>query len=370
MRLAHVIYDLSIGGGAQFLADLACSMAAGGFEQRVWCIGPGGPVAQELHRASVPVTPLNKRTRPGAGALLRMAAGLRSFHPGAVVTHGEAGIIWGLPAAALARIPLRLALVYQNYPETRLRMAAMRFMLPSASHVVAGSESVARYVHRAFGIPQARMSTVYCGIRTERFRQVRPRPVGERRTLLSIGRLVPRKGHDVLLRAAALLLFKAAGLRLVLVGDGPCRSALAGLARDLGIEGRVEFRGAVWPDTAVWEEADVFVFPSLVEPQGLVVLEAFACGVPVVASDVGGIGEMIEPEVSGLLVPAGDPAALASAVERVLTEPGLAEHLVAGGLRRVRQFDIGRTAETYAEILRRLDAGSRAGRPGTRGPHA
>jgi glycosyltransferase involved in cell wall biosynthesis len=369
MRLAHVIYDLSIGGGAQFLADLASSMAAGGFEQRVWCIGPAGPPAQELQRARVPVTPLNKRTRSGAGVLVRLAGALRSYGPQAVMTHGEAGIIWGLPAAALAGIASRLALVYQNYPETRLRMAAMKSMLPLAAHVVAGSESVARYVRRAFGVPQARVSTVHCGIPVERFRQVRRHAAGEHRTLLSIGRMVPRKGHEVLMRAAALLFPRAAGVRVLLVGDGPCRPALAELARELGIERRVEFRGAVWPDTPVWEEADVFVFPSLVEPQGLVVLEAFACGVPVVASDVGGIGEMIEPEVSGLLVPPGDPAALASALERVLTEPGLAEHLAAGGLRRVRQFDIGRTAEIYAEILRRLDARSPAGRPGRRGPH-
>lgn len=356
MRLAHVIYDLSIGGGAQFLADLASSMAACGQEQRVWCVGPAGPLARELQDARVPVAILNKRTRLGAGALLRMAAQLRSFRPQAVVAHGEAGIIWGLPAAAAAGIRLRLVLVYLNYRETGLRMAAMRLMLPLAVHVIAGSESVARYVSHAFRIPPARISTVYCGIRMERFRQVRLRAGGERRTLLSIGRLVPRKGHEVLLRAAALLSSRGVGVRVVLVGDGPCRPALVRLARELGIEKQVEFRGAVWPDTPLWEEADVFVFPSLVEPQGLVVLEAFASGVPVVASGVGGIAEMVEPEVSGLLVPPGDPAALASAVERVLTEPTLATHLAQGGQRRVRQFDIGRTADRYMEILHRLDA--------------
>ncbi len=370
VRLAHVIYHLNVGGGEQFLADLGEALAGRGLDQHVWCIGPAGPLAAQLQAASVPVTALNKRTRMGGWTVARLAASLRRFCPDVFLAHGEAGVIWGLPAAALAGVAVRVALLYQNYPESFLRMTAIKRLLPLATRVVAGSSSVALFTVQTFGIDPTLISTIHCGVPKERYQNVRKCTGDRGRTLLTIGRLVPRKGQDVLMRATAVLRSRGLEVRLVIVGDGPCMASLASLARSLGIDGQVEFRGTVWPDTQVWEEADVFVFPSIIEPQGIVVLEAFACGVPVVASDTGGIPEMIEQERSGLLVPPNDPAALASAIERVLLEPGLPSRLVACARQRLQSFDITHTAEIYDELCRRLWADSSRAGAGKRGADA
>lgn len=350
MRLAHVIYHLGVGGGEQFLADLVRPLAAARWRQRVWCVGPGGPLAAQVREAGVPVTALGKRTRLGAVTVLRLAAGLARFRPDIVQVHGEAGALWGLPAARLALCRHRVALVYQNAPERAVLMAAMRRCLRLAGHVIAGGASVARFTQERLGVPHDRISTILCGIDTARIPTAPRREWPARPTLLTIGRLVARKGQQTAVDALSLLRRRGCDARLVIAGDGPARADLERRVRALDLDGAVEFRGTVWPDAPLWLEADVFVLPSHEEPQGLVVLEAFAAGVPVVASATGGIEEMVMHDDNGLLCPPRDAAVLASAFQRLSSDPALRARLVAGGRRSVPQHDIRRIAEAYHEL--------------------
>lgn len=349
MRLAHVIYHLGVGGGEQFLADLVRPLAVAGWVQHVWCVGPRGPLAAQVLEAGVPVTAVGKRTRLGAGAVLRLAAELARFRPDVVQVHGEAGALWGLPAARLARCRHCVALVYQNAAERAVLMAATRGCLRLAGHVIAGGASVARFAQERLGVPADRMSTILCGVDTARIPAARREWPG-RPTLLTIGRLVGRKGQRTAIEALARVRRLGLDARLVIAGDGPARADLERCVRALQLEDAVEFRGTVWPDTPLWREADVFVFPSHEEPQGLVVLEAFAAGVPVVASATGGIEEMVTPEDNGLLCPPGDAEALADAVLRVSSDAPLRARLVAGGRRSAPQHDIGRVAAAYHDL--------------------
>lgn len=172
--------------------------------------------------------------------------------------------------------------------------------------------------------------------------------------ILYVGRLHPQKGLDTLVRAAALL----PGVPVTLAGDGPERAALEQLAGQLGVAGRVLVTG-FRPHRevpALLAAADVVVLPSRYEELGTALVEAMAAGRPVVASAVGGIPELVRDGVDGLLVPPGEPVALATAVEKLLADPDLAAALGASGRARVAEHDwavlAGRILDVYADARR------------------
>jgi len=176
----------------------------------------------------------------------------------------------------------------------------------------------------------------------------------EGRTLVTVCRLVPWKGVDGLIA----MLSELPGTRVVVVGDGPERGALVELAGRLGVAGRVCFVGEVSRRAvpAYLRAADAFVLNSSYEGLPHVVLEAMEVGVPVVATDAGGAGELVVHERTGLLVPVGDGGALLEAVRRLWDAPGLAVQLVeAARLELGRRFShegmVGATERILAETV-------------------
>jgi len=174
--------------------------------------------------------------------------------------------------------------------------------------------------------------------------------------LLVAANLVRRKGVDVLLDAFAALATRA-HCALWIAGDGPERAALEAAATRLGVAEQVSFLGRRGDVPDLLEACDVFVLPSRQEGLGVAALEAMARARPVLASAVGGLAEIVIPEQTGLLVPPGDAAALASALERLVRDPALARRLGAAGAKRVAEHFLAEQMvagyETlYREILR------------------
>jgi glycosyltransferase involved in cell wall biosynthesis len=188
--------------------------------------------------------------------------------------------------------------------------------------------------------------------------------------VLFVGRLVERKGVAYLIEAIARLdrasVGGGGGPRLEIVGDGPERPGLEALAQRLGVASRVAFRGKIPPDElqSSYARAAMCVLPSVLDARGdteglgVVLLEAMNHGTPVIASRVGGIPDIVEDGVSGLLVPPGDADALAAAVRRVRDDPALARRLGEAGRRRLReQFSwptiVQRWLDLYTELVTR-----------------
>lgn len=180
-----------------------------------------------------------------------------------------------------------------------------------------------------WGTPPSRVHVIRNGVDTRRFHPV-PMPTARAQLgldgeplLISVGHLVPVKGHELTLEALSLLLPRHPRIHLCLVGDGPLREPLRDRARALGIADRVTFAGAVPNDqlSAWFSAADAMVLASRSEGWANVLLESMACGTPVVATDVGGTGEVVGDSGLGRLVPAGDPAAIAAAIEGQLACP-------------------------------------------------
>jgi glycogen synthase len=212
------------------------------------------------------------------------------------------------------------------------------------------------------GVPKDRVHVIPSGVPDGLFDRPQAEPDGlpPRPRVVFLGRLHPQKGVDVLVRAVATV----PGVQLVLAGDGPERAALHRLVDRLGVGDRVQFLGFV-PRVrvpALLRAADVLALPSRYEELGTVVIEAMRAGVPVVAADTGGVSSTITDGATGLLVPPGQPEALAAGLRRVFNDDGLARRLAAAA--RCRSHDYSwealadRVLGVYREVVRG-HAGSR-----------
>jgi len=197
---------------------------------------------------------------------------------------------------------------------------------------------------------RAKIHTVRMGVDLARFS-----PVGEEAatgdlTVLCLGRLVERKGHRFLLEAFAGI----EGARLVIAGEGPERGAIEELAERAGVAGRVELTGVVGQDEALrlYRAADVFCLPSLAEGLPTVLIEAMACAVPVVATRIDGVPELISDGSDGLLCEPGDSAALAGALAQLTEDPGERRRLAVAGREKVeRLHDLRRQGAVLYALL-------------------
>jgi len=183
--------------------------------------------------------------------------------------------------------------------------------------------------------------------------------------IVSVGRLVEKKGFPILLRAAAMLAAEGIDFELAIVGEGPQREELEQLINGLALAKRVHLPGYL-PEQelmAVYRRADVFALTPIVAADGdrdglpNAIIEAMAAGIPVVASDVGAVGELVIHEETGLLAQPGDVAEIARYLERALIDQPLREHIAASALRRVeRDYDVNRNSRElgalFAEILK------------------
>jgi L-malate glycosyltransferase len=225
--------------------------------------------------------------------------------------------------------------------EQRLLAAVRSFDL-----VITMGEGAARFF-RDRGGPAA-IQVVPGGIDGTRFH---PGPAPPARDLVLVGRLAPVKRIDVFLRAVARLAETIPGVTAAVAGDGPLRSELEALARELGLEGRVQFLGQ---STAVEEElrqSRVFVLSSDSEGLPLSVMEAMMCGLPAVVSDVGDLADLVEEGVNGFRVARRDPAALADRLQSLLANPRRLEAFSAAALRTAARHEIEVAARRWDAIL-------------------
>jgi phosphatidylinositol alpha-mannosyltransferase len=213
-----------------------------------------------------------------------------------------------------------------------------------------------------------------CGIDLQRFHPPSPAPAERQphvRRVLFVGRLDARKGIEVLLRAFPAVTKSVPDVRLSVVGGGPIELQARRTADELGISAAVEFLGPARPEDLplAYAGCDVYCAPSLGgETLGIVLLEAMASGTPVVASRIPGYHETVRDGIDGILVPPGDPEALASALVSVLTNESRRRALAAAGLERAQEYAwpriAGRTLEFYRELL-----AAGAGKAGATPPH-
>ena len=226
------------------------------------------------------------------------------------------------------------------------------------------------------GIPESRVSVVHEGIDLHRAEHARPADIHRELWLPhgaplvgNVAALVPHKGQRHLLDAAALVLQKVPDARFIIAGTGELEQSLTHHAHALNLDKHVFFTG-FRPDVLSLHKAfDIFVMSSVTEGLGTSVLDAMACGRPVVSTRAGGLPEIVDHERTGLLVPLRDPSAMADAIVRLLTDDALRARYGAAGLQRIRErFNADRmvdeTVEVYARAVGTPHAAGSANRAG------
>ena len=263
----------------------------------------------------------------------------------------------GLTAWLLKRI-YRLPVIIWSHGSDLLRVqripggrAVLRWILSQADRLIANSMATQLQMER-LGQDPARILVLHPPVECERFHpNVDPTPIrvrhamGDVPVILTVARLVEKKGVDMVLRALPSILRAVPGVRYLIIGDGPLRLQLQALARELGVARHVSFVGAIEHDSSdlprYYSACDVYVMPSRslldhgeVESFGISYLEAGACGKPVVAGRGGGVEEAVEDGGTGLLVDPLDVNEIAQAIMKVLKDEELARRLGENGRKR------------------------------------
>jgi len=246
-----------------------------------------------------------------------------------------------------------------------------RWVLRRMTRITALSRDLAQAVEGLADSEREPVAVIGLGVDTHRFKSRRDARAFRAKLglngpmLLFVGRLAEKKGVRYLLAAMPAVLAQHPNATLVIIGDGPLRGELTLQARDLGLGESVRFLGARQAKELpnFYTAADAFAGPSIVaaggdtESFGVVFAEAMACGCPVVASDVGGVSDLVKHERTGLMVPQRDPDALAQALCRLLEDEGLARRLRRNGRAHVkRHFSEAAIAENYETVLREAAA--------------
>jgi glycosyltransferase involved in cell wall biosynthesis len=340
IRVVEVLATGSNGGAQEHLYSLLTRMDTERYDVSVVSLSPGSAV-RKLHKAGIEVLVIDEVD--DAIAVGALAAHLGEVRADVVHAHMfRAETVATRAVLALAEIGHRRPYLVSTVHSSRVRHESdkdvLRELTPHMDQLIAVSQAIERKI-RDEGRDTAPVRLIYNGVDLERYDHQEacctlPEEYGMEAGSQIVGvvaRLEPEKGHPTLIEAWPKVLRAVPDSYLLIVGEGSRRDALEAQARELRVAHRVVFTGRRDDVPAVTAALDVAVLPSYREAQGLTILEAMALSRPVVASNVGGIPEMIEDGRTGLLVPPHDSDALAAAIVRLLTDHPLADTLGRAG---------------------------------------
>lgn len=301
-------------------------------------------------------------------ALIRLTRFLRDRRIDVLHTHlfepSVIGLHAGLLAATRARVMTRHYSDYHTRIHKRWHVLADRLCTKLSHRVIAVSQHTADHMVEAEKAPREKLRVILNGIDFDRVRLSRSDArdlirrefdAGDRFVILCVARLHPEKGYEFLFQAVAQLRKRFDRLLLLIAGEGTFRDDYVRLVRDLGCADIVRFVGFRSDVPDLMAAADLVVLPSVAEAFGLVLTEALYLGTPIVATRAGGIPEIVDDGVDGILVPPADSGALADAIEKLIRDPGRRQALVGKGRQKVRdRFSFTHMVRQYESVYSEL----------------
>lgn len=360
-----VIPSLGGGGAERAVATLLTHLDPVRVQPRLVLFRADGPFLKVV-RNHVPLISLSINHRFDPRLIVRLAQVLHRTKPDVTVAVLRyCGLITTI-AYQLAGRPGRLVINEQNHPGQEMALFGgswfkrpiMRWVYKQADRVVAISEGIQADLINNFGVAAEQMTVIYNPIADEQVRRLGqgepPHPwlADDRPVLVSVGRLHPQKGFDLLLRAFAHLQAAEPEVRLIIIGEGPQQTFLEQEAQRLDIAELVALVGFQDNPYRYMTYATAFVLPSRYEGFGIVLAEALTLGLPVVATDCpGGVAEVLAGGQAGVLVPVGDEKSLASALQQVIRDEALQNRLRVVGPAQAQKYAAQAVAQDYINLL-------------------
>lgn len=351
-RVVLLLEELNFGGTQRQVLELGSHLDPSRFSVEIWLLTAGNDMASLAQERNVPVrhlTDANWVNPSSLGVLWRL---LRSNRTDILVLLTVIPNIWGRLLGRLAKVPVVVATCRQSGGPLRQHDW---LLWPLADHHVVNAEDLRTQLTRDFGVPRCRITVIPNGVDTDFFHPAPNPRKGQRKSVLCPARLHPDKDHKTLIAAFKHVAAEHPEVELRIVGNGPHRDiinelvAASGLARKISlIPGQKDLRPYFW-------DSDLTVLSSIHEGLPNVILEAMACGLPVVATHVSGLPELVEHGKTGLLVPPQNPAALAAAISCLLDDEKLRESFGRSGRETaVVKYSIQSMVKSHESLFTRL----------------
>ncbi|MBE0436515.1 MAG: glycosyltransferase [Methylomicrobium sp.] len=305
LKIVQVMLSKGFGGAERYFVDLSLSLAQAGHNVLVICHKDFVGYERFAGQSNIQVHGISVMGHWDPIASWRMAAIIKAFQPDVVQAHLARGAF--IAGKALRRLNVPLVVKTHNYVNLKY--------YNSIDHFITTTQDQRKYLLEQ-GIEDSHISVIANFSCLESVKQA-SKQISEQPVFLSLGRFVKKKGFDVLLEAFQAYLQQGRRGRLVVGGDGPEADSLNRQCEALGLSESVEFCGWVEDVGAFLNTGDVFVLPSLDEPFGIAVLEAMACGLPIIATRTQGPLEILSDDLA-YLVPIGDSVAIASAMSEII----------------------------------------------------
>lgn len=362
MSLFHIDAGKEWRGGQRQSFFLVRELLKKGLEV-VFVVQPESPLHQKAEEAGLPVLPVRMKSELDLGAGFRIFRAMRRRVCRVAHFHDAHSVAVGGRAAAWAGVPLRVITRRVDFPLKRNAFSRRKY-LKNVDAVIAISDGVKKVLLDG-GVPASAIEVIASGIDFSVFREVSSRDFLRKEFAFApddylvgiVAALEDHKGHAYLFQATGILKERAPKVRLIVVGTGSLRMELEGQVRNLGVEDIVFFLGFREDVPRILASLDLFVLSSHLEGLGSSLLDAMASRLPVVATQTGGIPEIVIHGETGILVPPRDPQALAEAILRVYRDKELASRLAQKGFEFVqRRFSAEAMADKVLALYERLAA--------------
>ncbi|RIH89743.1 GDP-mannose-dependent alpha-(1-6)-phosphatidylinositol monomannoside mannosyltransferase [Meiothermus luteus] len=364
-RILLLITSLGHGGAETQVVELARGLAQTGWGVQVVCMTPLGPKAQDLAQAGIPVDSLGMRPgRPSLKGFVRMVRLVREFQPQVLHAHMVHANLLARLVRPLVRVPVVLCTAHNIIEGGRWRELAYRLTDPLCDLTTQVSQAGLERYLKVGAIPKGRGLYIPNGVDTRRFAPDPEARLALRREMgvqeefiwLAVGRFAPAKDYPNLLQAFREVSQAHPAARLWLVGQGPLLEPMKGLAQSMGLEDKVRFLGARGDVPGLMNAADAYVMSSAWEGMPMVLLEAAAVGLPIVATDVGGNREVVEQGENGLLVSPKDSSRLAMAMRALMERPAEERTRMgqAGRALVLQRYDLQRIIQRWEDLYQEL----------------
>ncbi|HEY3412189.1 MAG TPA: glycosyltransferase [Armatimonadota bacterium] len=358
LRIVQVVETLDVGGLERLAVDLASAQKQAGHLPAIFCVFHPGALAAQAEAAGVPVIAFHKKKGFTWSNIRAMAAELRRLRADVVHTHNSVIHHYGLLAAwrAGVRVTVNTRHGLGVLHSARRQDYYFRATMPWTDRVVTVSEDGREFFVRHRGVPQDICQVIYNGVPLARF-LAQPATPGAFRPRLrfgTVGRMVPAKAHDVLIRAFAQVLQHYPQAELHIAGDGTLAAANAALVEQLQLRQSVHLPGITSDPPSFLKDLDVFVLSSISEGMPIVVQEAMAASLPIVSTRIGGVPEMAPEGSVAFYAEPGDAGSLAAAMRQAAASPDLSAMGEAARRIACERFGIEKTQLEYEALFRRL----------------